>query len=635
MCGLTGYLDFHQQTEPGVLARMTDALSHRGPDARGELEIELPNSQLGLGHRRLSVIDLSAGANQPMVRGQLSIIYNGEIYNYKELQQELRKAGVQFRTAGDTETILAAVEQWGVSKAVSKFNGMFAFALYDQRSRQLHLVRDRAGVKPLYLYADHGLFLFASELKAMHQHPAFKRVLNRSAVDSYFRLGYVPGSQCIFENVLKIPPGQIHTIDVSSGEQQSEKYWEIFDTIGQPCLDIDLVEAKRQLDELLISAFNYRMVSDVPVGIFLSGGYDSSILTAILQNQSAAKLKTFTIGFEESAFDESPYASEIAKHLGTEHVEQTCTMQEAQQIIPSLPEVYDEPFADPSAIPTILVSRLARQHVTVALSADAGDELFGGYNKHALAIEFADFAHRLPRPLRQSWFFRIMAGSRFRPYQRTFAGLHAVYANNATHSDLMMQFSQTFYDRERADLLGGKPRPRPGKATANGTRPSAADPLNAMLGTDYKNYLADDILTKVDRATMSVSLEGREPLLDFRLAEFASRLPPAFKISKAERKIILKSLAHDYLPKSLLDRPKKGFSIPFAGWLRTDLRDMLEELLSEQRIREQGILDCQITSSLKRRFLRNSERTERGIWSLLMFQLWMDRWAAGCPVTSD
>jgi asparagine synthase (glutamine-hydrolysing) len=410
MCGLVGYVDFQRQTQKDVLSKMTDSLAHRGPDARGELEMDLPTGgRIGLGHRRLSIIDLSEDANQPMTRGTMHIVYNGEIYNYREIKSELEKLGIDFKTESDTEVILAAVARWGIEEAVSRFNGMFAFAIYDEATSELVLVRDRAGIKPLYYYAHDGLLLFASELKAFHQHPLFNKTLSSDAIESFFRYGYVPNSECIFRFAQKILPGHLLRVQLANGKEQSHKYWDIFDSFNQPKLELDLVEAIGELQVLMQSAFDYRMVSDVPVGVFLSGGYDSSLVTAMLQKHSHEKLKTFTIGFEQESFNEAPFAREIARTLGTEHLEYTCTAQDSCKIIPTLAEFYDEPFGDPTAVPTILVSRIARQAVTVALSADAGDELFGGYEKYETALRFLKLDQRIPKGLRNSSLLSLLA----------------------------------------------------------------------------------------------------------------------------------------------------------------------------------------------------------------------------------
>ncbi|MGN6545247.1 MAG: asparagine synthase (glutamine-hydrolyzing) [Aureliella sp.] len=634
MCGIAGYVDWNNQTPEGVLGAMTDALEHRGPDARGELRIPLPQGTLALGHRRLAIIDLSGGGSQPMSRGSRHIVFNGEIYNYREIKKELEGLGQRFVSSSDTEVILAAVEQWGVADAVSRFNGMFAFALFDDATGQLVLVRDRAGVKPLYYCRRNGLLLFASELKALLQHPAFDSALSNEAITSFFRYGYVPSTECIFASARKVPPGHFLRIDLATGEESLTKYWDIIDSFNQSKLPIGLVDAIEQLEELLQSAFEYRMVSDVPVGVFLSGGYDSSIVTAILQKHAGQRLKTFTIGFEDDDFNEAPYARAIAERLGTDHTEHLCTVSEAQQIIPTLADYYDEPFGDASAIPTMLVSRIARQSVKVALSADAGDELFAGYNRYANVLNFAAFAERIPRCLRISALFGLLARIPLprQAGQRTLRNLQALYGDQTSQRSLVHIGNHVFRDSDLSALLADRFRPKSNWFDAGDMLTSGNDVLNRMLALDYKTYLPDDILTKVDRATMAVSLEGREPLLDHRLAEFTARLPSEFKISGTERKYILKRIAHKHLPEPLLNRPKKGFSVPYFRWLRSDLKSLVDHLLEPRRIQRQGILNAPYVEKYKKMFFTGNEKTNVGMWNLLMFQMWLERWQPSLAV---
>ncbi len=638
MCGLTGYFDSANATSTDVLVRMTDALAHRGPDASGQCTWHPETGgTVGLGHRRLSIIDLSEGGAQPMTRGALHIVFNGEIYNYQEITRELQELGHQFVSTSDTEVILAAVDEWGIVDAINRFNGMFAFAIYDSRRNELVLVRDRTGVKPLYYSLHKNLVLFASELKAFHEHPAFDRNLNANAIDSFFRFGYVPNSECIFESARKLLPGHLLRIDLATQRHVLEEYWDVFDAFNQPKLKLDFVEASQQLEELLVSAFNYRMVSDVPVGVFLSGGYDSSAVTALLQKSMVGRLKTFTIGFEDASFNEAPFAKQIADAIGTDHTEYTCTRQEAQAIIPTLAHFYDEPFGDSSAIPTILVSQIARRSVKVALSADAGDELFAGYNKYLRVIEFLRLAQKIPRPFRQGRFFALLSKLPLprQMLKRTLENLSAVYDERLSHCGLMKLTSQVFRDGEINAMLACKATPRHTVFESEHLLVAENDAVNRMLAIDYKTYLPDDILTKVDRATMSCSLEGREPLLDFRIAEFAARLPSEFKLNGSQQKLILKSITHRHVPRGLLDRPKKGFSVPYFQWLRGDLRHLVDDYLAPGLVASQGILNTHFTESFKKRFFAGDMKTNVGMWNLLMFQMWMERWGKGCSVVKS
>lgn len=629
MCGLAGLVDFTGSECGNVLSAMTDSLTHRGPDARGELSLKSrSNCTIGLGHRRLAIIDLSPSGNQPMSRGDLHIVFNGEIYNYEELRNQLIEAGATFNSHGDTEVILVAVAMWGIERTLSCLNGMFAFAIYDAKADQLILARDRAGVKPLYVYQADSALLFASEPKAFKHYPNFDGTICPDAVELFLRYGYVPDGHCIYQRAKKVPPGHYLTLDLASKHETSVKYWDVFDSFNLPKLKIDFTEASEQLEQLLQSSFDYRMVADVPVGIFLSGGYDSSTVAAMLQKHASQKLKTFTIGFELSSFDESTYAREIAEHLGTDHTEYMCTVKEAQDIIPTLADYYDEPFGDSSAIPTILVSRIARQSVKVALSADAGDELFAGYNKYSRALQMLSVAQRVPKLLHSGGLFRTLAQVPL-PNQfglRTLENLASIYGGHASTCHLMNLSSQVFNDSELTALLR---RPIASPKTifdSESLLNNGNDGINRMLAVDYKTYLPDDILTKVDRATMSVSLEGREPLLDYRLAEFTARLPSEFKIKGSERKRIFKSVAHRYIPKQMLDRPKKGFSVPYFAWLRSDLRDLLEHHLSTTQVDRFGVLNSRFVGRFKKRFLAGDTKTNVGVWNLLMFQMWMDRW---------
>ncbi len=629
MCGIAGYFDVEGNTSTQVLVSMTNSLVHRGPDAGGELELDVGgHGRVGLGHRRLAIIDLTPGGNQPMSRGELHIVFNGEIYNYEEIKSELVSLGHSFKSSGDTEVILASVQQWGMEAAISRLNGMFAFAMFDSASKSLFLVRDRAGVKPLYFFQQNGLTLFASELKSFSVHPKFDKSLSDTALTSYFRYGYVPGDDCIYRHCAKVPPGHFVQIDLSSNTHQVVQYWDVCNAFNLTKLQLNAVEALDELEALMKSAVQYRMVSDVPVGVFLSGGYDSSVVTALLGCNSAKKIRTFTIGFEDRDFDEAPFARAIAERLGTDHTEYTCNTKEAQEIIPHLADYFDEPFGDSSAIPTILVSRIARQSVKVALSADAGDELFGGYNKYATTLSILRLSSRIPGAFRNSQLFYLLSKIPL-PKQfgkRTLQHLASVFGGRNSSSMVMDACSRVWGDQELSAMLGIRYRDRVSPFENSVLLGPDCDAVDRMLAVDYKTYLPDDILTKVDRATMSVSLEGREPLLDYRLAEFAARLPSTFKVTDSERKKLLKDLTHRYIPQELLNRPKKGFSVPYFRWLRGELKYLVDEYLSPSLLRSQGVLNPAFVIDFKRRFDQGDDRTNIGMWNLLMFQMWQSRW---------
>ena len=400
MCGIAGYIDFGRKTADGVLHKMTNILQHRGPDGDGHYIYKTDAAIVGLGHRRLSIIDLSAAASQPMQYKNLYVIFNGEIYNYNEIRDELIQKGHEFIRHSDTEVILHAYEEWG-KDCLQKFTGMFVFILLDTEKQTVFCARDRAGVKPLHWYFHNDLFLFGSELKAFHQHPDFKKELNRDAVAAFMQFGYVPTPHSIFKHTHKLQPGHTLSVDLRSKEIKIEKYWDVIDYYNKPKLNISLPDAITETEKILEKAFQYRMVADVPVGVFLSGGYDSTCVTALLQKNSSAKINTFTIGVHDKGLNEAPFAKATAAHLGTNHTEYYCTTKEALEIVPELPFYYDEPFADSSAIPTTLVSRLARQKVTVALSADAGDEVFAGYNKYDYVARVKNKIDKVPAPMRK------------------------------------------------------------------------------------------------------------------------------------------------------------------------------------------------------------------------------------------
>lgn len=401
MCGISGFIDFNKKTNISTLEKMNRTLAHRGPDGEGYKIYNTENAITGLGHRRLSIIDLSEGGSQPQKFENLHIVFNGEVYNYKEIKAELESKGHSFNSHSDTEVVLHAYKEWG-SEALKKFIGMFAFVIYDDAAQTLFACRDRAGVKPLFYYYANGLFLFASELKALMQHPEFIKEINVDAAAAYMQYGYVPAPHCIFNNAFKLKPGHFLTLNTVTGTLSTQQYWNVYDAYNKPVLKIDFNEAVSETEKLLESAFQYRMVSDVPVGVFLSGGYDSSCVTALLQKNNTEKIKTFTIGVPDAGLNEAPYAKEIAAYLGTDHTEHYCTQKEALEIVPQLPFFYDEPFADSSAIPTSLVCKIARQKVTVALSADAGDEVFAGYNRYDYVMKYGKTIQSLPAPVRKA-----------------------------------------------------------------------------------------------------------------------------------------------------------------------------------------------------------------------------------------
>lgn len=611
---------------------MIEPLNHRGPDGEGVSLFKSKNAIIGFGHKRLSIIDLSQAGKQPMALNHLHITYNGEIYNYQEIKNELLELGHHFNGESDTEMILHAYTEWGI-KAVERFIGMFAIALFDEKKQEVVFIRDRAGVKPLFYYQKNDLILFSSELKSFHEHPEFEKKLDLNAVAAYMQYGNVPTPHCIFKNCGKIKPGHYLKINLENKSQQEIQYWNVYDFYNQPKLNLSFPEAKIQTKELLKSAFNYRMVADVPVGVFLSGGYDSTTVSSLIQAESTARLKTFTIGVPDIGLNEAPYARDIAKHLDTDHTEINCTEQEAIEMIKDLPFFYDEPFADSSAIPTTLVSKAARKDVTVALSADGGDEIFGGYNRYDFMHRYGKTLNSIPKAVR-----KILVGamgnisSEKIPVLKDKYNFHNRYEklktvlNDPSEKEIMLSLSQQFNDEQMKSVMKSEFTSLPTMFQSKEMLEDFKSPLSYMMAIDFQTYMLDDILQKVDRATMTNSLEGREPMLDHRILEFAAQLPDKYKYQNGIKKRILREITHDYIPKELLDRPKMGFAIPIAKWLKNELRDHVEEYLNEDRIEKQGIFNWEFITKLKMDFYKGRKEYDSKLWYFLMFQMWYERW---------
>lgn len=632
MCGIAGFIDFHKKSTKSNIQSMIEPLNHRGPDGEGVSLFKSKNAIIGFGHKRLSIIDLSQAGKQPMALNHLHITYNGEIYNYKEIKNELLELGHHFNGESDTEMILHAYTEWGI-KAVERFIGMFAIALFDEKKQEVVFIRDRAGVKPLFYYQKNDLILFSSELKSFHEHPEFEKKLDLNAVAAYMQYGNVPTPHCIFKNCGKIKPGHYLKINLENKSQQEIQYWNVYDFYNQPKLNLSFPEAKIQTKELLKSAFNYRMVADVPVGVFLSGGYDSTTVSSLIQAESTARLKTFTIGVPDIGLNEAPYARDIAKHLDTDHTEINCTEQEAIEMIKDLPFFYDEPFADSSAIPTTLVSKAARKDVTVALSADGGDEIFGGYNRYDFMHRYGKTLNSIPKAVR-----KILVGamgnisSEKIPVLKDKYNFHNRYEklktvlNDPSEKEIMLSLSQQFNDEQMKSVMKSEFTSLPTMFQSKEMLEDFKSPLSYMMAIDFQTYMLDDILQKVDRATMTNSLEGREPMLDHRILEFAAQLPDEYKYQNGIKKRILREITHDYIPKELLDRPKMGFAIPIAKWLKNELRDHVEEYLNEDRIEKQGIFNWEFITKLKMDFYKGRKEYDSKLWYFLMFQMWYERW---------
>jgi asparagine synthase (glutamine-hydrolysing) len=631
MCGIAGFIDFNKQTSAEVLPKMTDILQHRGPDGDGHFTDNTAKAIVGLGHRRLSIIDLSSAGSQPMQFENLYIIFNGEIYNYNEIRDELIAKGHSFVSHSDTEVILHAYKEWG-NKCVSRFIGMFAIVIYDKQANKIFCVRDRAGVKPFFWYHHKGLFLFASELKAFHQHPGFEKKLNIDTVAAYMQFGYVPTPHCIFTNTSKLQPGHTLTLQLDNQQVEIEKYWDVLDYYNKPKLTISLPDAIAETERILEKAFQYRMVADVPVGVFLSGGYDSTCVTALLQKSSTSKINTFTIGVHDKGLNEAPFAKATAAHLGTNHTEYYCTSREALEIIPDLPFYYDEPFADSSAIPTTLVSKLARQKVTVALSADAGDEIFAGYNKYDYIARVKNKINKVPGPVRKG----IAAIMRQVPahkipyfnnkplFTTRYKKLMHLLKDNST-KEMSRNFGSIYFQDELSRLFLKEPV-KLNSGFDESLHEEYNDDLSYMMAIDYKTYMLDDILQKVDRAGMCVSLEGREPFLDQNIIEFAAQLPSDYKLHKGIKKYPLRQIVHKYVPQEMMERPKMGFGIPIANWLKNELKMFVDEATDTTFLEQQGIFNVGEVKELYRQFYNGKEQLHTKIWYLLMFQMWYKKW---------
>ncbi|MGE3342195.1 MAG: asparagine synthase (glutamine-hydrolyzing) [Vicinamibacterales bacterium] len=625
MCGIAGILtrDREARDSRDVIGRMTGAVRHRGPDSGGVWTDDAAG--IAFGHRRLAVIDLSEEGQQPMVSadGRYVINFNGEIYNFRALRRELESEpeAQRFRGGSDTEVMLAAISRWGLDAALTRFNGMFAFALWDRQERTLSLARDRMGEKPLYYARTPGSLIFGSELKALRAHPGFVAEIDRNALSLYLRHNYLPAPYSIYRGTYKLPAGCWCTVrEGMSDWPAARSYWPHEQVVAQgladPLRESD-DEIVRQLESLLDDAVRLRMEADVPLGAFLSGGIDSSLIVALMQKASGRPVKTFSIGFAEKRYNEAEYASAVAGHLGTDHHELYVTPQEAMAVIPELPAIYDEPFADPSQIPTCLVSRLARQHVTVSLSGDGGDELFAGYDRYFQAARRARQIRRVPLPARRvlAGVMRSIPGGNGRR-RRELADLLSVDTDYRLYHWL-----RAHWKRPDEIVLGGHEY-----ATAMSSRSSpigGAGFCDQMMYADMEMYLPDNGMVKVDRASMAVSLEARVPLLDHRLVEMAWRVPLRQKIRDGRGKWVLRTLLEKYVPAAMIDRPKRGFTVPIGAWLRGPLAVWADDLLAESRLRNDGFFDAAAVGQKWREHRAGAHDWTYPLWTVLMFQLWL------------
>jgi asparagine synthase (glutamine-hydrolysing) len=641
MCGIAGYWESKGTPERPleVLRRMAAVLVHRGPDDYGAFhDVE---TGIGLAFRRLSILDLSAEGHQPMhsASGRYVIIFNGEVYNFEEIRAELNPH--PWRGHSDTEVMLQAFERWGVMPSVQRFVGMFAFALWDRQEGVLYLVRDRLGIKPLYYGRAGNAFIFASELKAIWQHPGFDGMIDRDALALYMRHNYVPSPHCIYKGLHKLQPGCILTLDSETAIPKVQHYWsakEVAFSGQRSPLELSDNEAVEALHRLLLRAVKLRMIADVPLGAFLSGGVDSSTIVALMQAQSQRPVKTFTIGFHEEGYNEAKDAKKVAEHLHTDHTELYLNSRDALDVIPLLPTMFDEPFSDSSQIPTFLVSKLARRSVTVCLSGDGGDELFGGYNRYLLTRKIWNSIRRVPLPLRKTIAFLLRATppDRIDAAFRMFRSLVPKRISPSTPGDkahklatlLSLKNSQALYHRALSHWHN------PGEIILDSREPSTLrdsiyelsdsfDIEQVMMLADLLAYLPDDILTKVDRASMAVSLEARVPLLDHRVVEFAWGLPHTFKIREGVGKWILRQVLGKYVPRCLIERPKMGFGVPVDCWLRGPLRDWAEDLLSVKMLSSHGFFNPIPIREKWLEHLTGHRNWQYLLWDVLVFQEWL------------
>ncbi len=639
MCGITGFLSpsdhFSAPALQAQVEHMSQTLSHRGPDQSGTWT-HAP-SGLALGFRRLAILDLSPTGHQPMqsASGRYIIVFNGEVYNFKELRAELRKHGASFKGGSDTEVLLASIEAWGIKKALQRFNGMFALALWDTKTRTLYLARDRMGIKPLYYGIFNGILLFGSELKALRAHPAFRAEIDRNALSLYLRHNCIPAPHSIYQCIYKLAPASLLTIRAEnlSHFPQPEKYWQLSEIVQSGLAD-PLEGSDTEIISIfhdhLLSSIGARMVSDVPLGAFLSGGIDSSLVVALMQAQSARSVQTFTIGFQETGFNEAGYAKDVAHRLGTDHTELYIRSAEAQAIIPSLPSIYDEPFADSSQIPTYLVSKLARKHVTVSLSGDGGDELFGGYNRYFWIQQIWHRVGWLPLKLRRA-LSQLLTRVPVHMWASLLGPIQLPNAANKIHTfaEMLSESNATglyksvisHWKAPASIVIGAKEPLTP--ITDPGYWAHALPQPQQMMALDIATYLHDDILTKVDRASMAVGLEVRPPFLDdHETIALAWRLPLEQKIRAGNGKWILKEILSEYLPTSLFERPKMGFGVPIDSWLRGPLRDWAEDLLNEERLKTEGFFYPTPIRAKWAEHLSGQRNWQYDLWDVLTFQAW-------------
>jgi len=631
MCGIVGFVNKDKQLD--ILNDMLKIQSYRGPDDSGIYFDK--NSGVHLGHNRLSIQDLTLYGHQPMISncGNYIIVFNGEVYNFKDIRQELQNLGYKFISNSDTEVILYSYKEWGI-KAIEKFIGMFAIAIFNKIENKLILIRDRAGVKALYYYVDNNEFLFSSEIKSFHKYPNFKKELNKDVLPYYFQFGYIPAPYTIFKSCFKLEAGYYLELDLKNLEYRIFKYWDVNNFYNKEKIYKNEEEILKDVEDILTNAINLRMISDVPVGVFLSGGYDSSLVASILAKKERKKINTFTIGFNDKKYNEAEHAKIIANYLGTNHTEYYMNDKDMLELVEELPFYYDEPFGDSSALPTMIVSKLAKQHVTVALSADGGDEAFCGYSKYIFLEKLYNiFSNPIKKNLLKLGLNVLNENiidslnsllpknkkqtnikDKFNKFKRAINSdnLEEMFENASSY--VYKKDVEKFLKIKRNNILWNKFQNKGNLSF-----------LDYMMRVDYQTFMNNDVLTKVDRATMSVSLEGREPLLDHRIIEYLARIPENLKYKNKQSKYLLRQILYKYLPKEIVDKPKSGFQIPLEEWLKIDLRYLVDKYLDFNKL-DNDIFNVNEIMKLKVKLFNSEYVNINQIWLIIVFQMWKEKW---------
>jgi len=624
MCGIAGFIDFRKVTNKETLVNMTDCLAHRGPDDSGYEFFETQDAFIGLGHKRLSILDLTKHGHQPMQYNNLVITYNGEIYNYKSIRKKLEAKGFAFVSNSDTEVILKAFVEKGF-ESLQDMIGMFAFVIFDKNKNKVYLCRDRVGVKPLYYYYHNDLFLFGSELKALFKHPNFPKTIDYDSVGLYLQHGYIPTPHSIFHNAYKLEPGTVLEFDLTHKTHKKNNYWDLYTFYNKPKLHIGSSEAVSEIDSLLIDSCKLRTIADVPIGVFLSGGYDSSLIAAILQKHSSLQTKTYTIGFEEEQFNEAHHAKRIAQYLNTDHKEFIVNYKDVQDVIKIFPRMYDEPFSDTSGILVSMISKLASSEVKVILTGDGAEEVFAGYENYLPDKKEYSFFENQPELIKQ--IINIISGIIITHLQNDNGQL---LQKLMTLKNLLgYKYGKRFFERKmKNDYLNYFYNIKPNYFFTSYQLHGNNNIYDKMLAVDFKTRLLDDFLTKIDRATMFHGIEAREPMLDHRLIEFTATLPSNLKCFNNTTKYLLKQISAKYLPADIMQRPKMGFALPLHQWFKTDLKELFLDVLNQDTLSETNIFNIKNVIALRNKYLKSelNYKDNKKIVSIFLFEQWRKYW---------